>query len=175
MTGLAIFVSVFLIALGLHFYRRKRGHYPSFGRKRIINEPCPSTTGAPRIRYRGRGVWRPTDPEEEELPGYTTEATCGELSLGIGRKLSRYEDELEEPETTALGLTSEERRDSRGLSAGGEVAPGAAAATAHETLPPYIPPPPRAALAEAETRNGLRRSFGPGPRRGSYPTSRRIM
>jgi len=143
----------------MYLYRRKHGQYPTFARKRIINEPTPA---APQ-RSRRRGVWRPGQPDEG-LPGYTMEAKDGEMSLGVGRKRTDDEEyELEEhiDRTSGESGTQEEigrevrqpsvasvgsaRRDGRDLSP----RPPNGAVKPPETLPPYIPPPSPALLADS--------------------------
>jgi hypothetical protein len=86
------------------------------------------------------------------------EATGGELSLGVGRKRSDAE-EYEMEETVTTERTSGDERMARENSAAtiqGEDAPTAtpAAPKPAESLPPYIPPPAPAVVADG---NGLGR------------------
>jgi hypothetical protein len=160
-------------------YRRKYGRYPTFAHKRIINEPTPAV---PR-RSRRLGVWRPGHPDEG-LPGYTMEAKDGEMSLGVGRKRTdeeEYEMEDHVERTSGESGTQEEigrearqpsvasvgsaRGDGEPLS----TRPSNGAGKPSETLPPYIPPPSPAFLADSGFgRVGSRNSVS-STRRNSFP------
>ncbi len=108
------------------------------------------TTGA-TSRTRRRGVWRAEQPEEG-LPGYTMEASGGEMSLGVGRKRSDEPEEYELAETLTNGPSNGEGRTSREPSVataheGDENTPTSATKPS-EALPPYIPPPAPAVVAD---------------------------
>ena len=163
----------------MYIYRRKYGRYLTFGRKSIINGPTPVV---PR-RYRHRGVWRPGQ-SDEGLPGYTIEAKDGEMSLGVGRKRTDEEEyELEDHVDRTSGESGSQEeieREARHPSVasiasarddGGE-RPSTRVAMPPEMLPPYIPPPSPALLADsgfgriASRRNSASSMSG---RRGSFP------
>ena len=166
----------------MYFYRRKHGHYPRFGRKRgNISAPiiAPGTTA----RTRRRGVWRAQEPEEG-LPGYTTEASGGELSLGVGRKRLNEAEEYELAVTLTTVRNSNEERTAREHSVAtsheGEETSSAVATKSTEALPPYIPPPTPAVVADGGGlgRVASRQSQHSGANRLAFPraittTSRR--
>ena len=151
--AIAICVPLIVILLLIYFYHRRNGHYPRFGRKRG-NISAPLVTPAVNTRSRRRGVWRAQQPEEG-LPGYTMEATGGEMSLGVGRKRS---DEAADYDLAGTGTTiraSGEGRATREHSVatvhdGEEIPPTAAPANISESLPPYIPPPTPALVADGD-------------------------
>lgn len=178
LVAIAVLVPVFIIGLIIFLYRRKHGYYPSLGRKRVMNDP-PSTNPATR-RPRRRGVWRPGDPEEG-LPGYTTQASDGELSLGVGRKRGE-DEEYELSEATDRSISGDTRESRPGSTVMTTTTGGATGLITppttkpDEELPPYIPPPAPAILVTDGYlfgRAGSRLSVGSGPRRTSYPSSSR--
>lgn len=164
MAAIAVLIPVLVIGAIIYRYHRKHGRYPTFGRKRIVNEP--SSVSIPR-RSRRRGVWRPIDPEEG-LPGYTTEASVGELSLGTGIKIR---DDAEYELAESLGRSSGETRDTRTPSLGASMTevnpPGTPPTRPAEVLPPYIPPPSPAFLAGGRS-HGRRGSYQSQSRRTSF-------
>lgn len=133
----------------MYLYHRRHGHYPQFGRKRgHIGAPI-VTAAAPR-RTRRLGVWR-APQTGEGVPGYTMEAGCGEMSLGIGRKRSDEPDQYEMEETLTPPPNSGEGRTTREPSvATAQEADGTIPALTkpNEVLPPYIPPPAPAVVAD---------------------------
>lgn len=142
-----------VISLLVYFYHRRNGHYPRFGRKRG-NISAPLVTPAVNTRSRRRGVWRAQHPEEG-LPGYTMEATGGEMSLGAGRKRSDEAADYNLADTSTTIRASGEGRTIREHSAttahdGEERPPTAVPANISEPLPPYIPPPTPALVADRD-------------------------
>jgi hypothetical protein len=117
------------------------------------------------------------------------EASGGEMSLGIGRKRSDEPEEYELAETLTTVRNSSEPRTTRedSVATAHDVeetppppAAAAAAAKPSEPLPPYIPPPTPALVADGEgfTRVASRQSQHIPANRLSFPravttTSRR--
>jgi len=106
-------------------------------------------------RYSRRGVWR-ADDTQEGLPRYSIQAMDGEMSLGIGRKRTAEEEELELRElqreanveqggemgdgtTGRIGEFESRRLSVAG--ADGIHTPGSMDRRASESLPPYLPSP----------------------------------
>lgn len=133
----------------MSLYRRRHGHYPRFGRKRGNIGASIVTTGA-TTRTRRQGVWRAQQPEEG-LPGYTMEARGGEMSLGVGRKRSNEPEEYDLAETLPNVRSSGEgttNRDSVAAAHEADENTPSAATKLSEALPPYIPPPAPAVVAD---------------------------
>lgn len=160
----------------MFLYRRKYGRYPTFARKRIINEPTP-VAATPRRSRRG-GVWRPGRPDEG-LPGYTLEAKAGEMSLGVGRNRTDDDESIdrtttESSEQTEMGWDSRQPSFTSVASVrgdGGELTtrPSNGTAKSSETLPPYIPPPSPALLGSRGFGRVGSRSSVSSTRRNSFP------
>ena len=97
---------------------------------------------------RTRRVWR-AEPALNGVPVYTSEATTGELSLGMGRKQSTEEYEMVRVESMmeireSSGTVLEGMNDTGDEEVETVASPVAVAETA-DPLPPYVPPLPPAA------------------------------
>lgn len=172
----------------MYLYKRKHGHYPRLGQKQLIHEAPILPTVAP-VRQRRPGVWRSSQAIDYGVPSYTVEAADGEMSLGMGRKLTD-EHFYEMAETP--GEAERENADARSLrtqtsfatTAVPEEVPGDNRTESRrpslrdEELPPYIPPPSPAIVADRLGRSASFRSNGSGVNRLVYPrpqnTPRRI-
>ena|SRR5947207_2159383 len=94
-----------------------------------------------------------TDPEVG-VPGYTRQASKGELSLGIGRKRS-VEEEYELAET----MSNPERREPEERRSRDRSKSQNTSANIQTSLPPYLPPPaPAVAMRGSITRPASRYS-----------------
>jgi len=162
--AIAVLVPVIVIGLLMYLYKRKHGHFPRVGRKPIIHEP-PAVAPTPAQTRRRRGVWRSSQAVEEGVPGYTVEAMGGELSLGMGRKHTDEEFyELAENPGQTESISGDARslrtQISRAMTAVIDDVQSEARSeirrpsTRDEELPPYIPPPSPAIVAD----RGLGRS-----------------
>jgi hypothetical protein len=86
------------------------------------------------------------------VPGYTIEPTPGELSLGTGRKRSGVE-EYELGMVPSNGRTSGDTVDdaTQPTTEPAPTTPTVPATKPSENLPPYIPPPPPALIADGNS------------------------
>lgn len=178
----------------MYLYKRRHGHFPRFGHKQLIHEAPPiNPTPIPSARARRRGVWRSSQAVEDGVPGYTFEATGGELSLGMGRKLTD-EECYELTETPGQPEVDRDNGDARSMRTQSSFAttavigddgrsevrsevrsemrrPSGGMSVKEEELPPYVPPPSPAMVSDRLYRAASIRSHGSsaGHNRLVYP------
>jgi hypothetical protein len=182
--AVAVLVPVIVIGFLMYLYKRKHGHFPRIGNKQLIHEaPIPSP--APARTTRRRGVWRASQAIDNGVPSYTVEAKDGEMSLGMGRKIT---DENFYELSEMPGQTERSSMDARSLRTQTSFATTVVSdgrlsnvetrsehrrpsAPRNEDLPPYIPPPSPAIVADRLGRSASFRSNGSsvGVNRLVYP------